>query len=63
MSERPRRPIGQPVEDVLPEGDDDSAGEHDDTSVEGKVTSGRDDGREPGSPRGWSGLETGGVAD
>jgi hypothetical protein len=63
MSERPHRAIGRPVEDPSAEGDPDFAGEHDDTSVHDKITTGCDDDREPESPRGWSGLEPGGVAE
>jgi hypothetical protein len=57
MTDEPRVPIGQPVEEPSPEGEHDFAGEHDDTAVGEDITSGRDDQREEGSPTGWSGLE------
>jgi hypothetical protein len=57
MTDEPQVPIGQPVDEPAPEGDDDFAGEHDDTAVGEDITSGRDDSREPESPTGWSGLE------
>ena len=51
-----REPIGDPDD----EGEQtDFAGEHDDTSVDGEISSGRDKGdREPESPQGWTGLES-----
>ena len=56
MTDEPLQPIGQPVEEPTPEGDDDFAGEHDDTAVGEDITGGRDSG-ETESPTGWSGLE------
>jgi hypothetical protein len=37
--------------------DPDFAGEHEDTAVDKRITSGTDDDSEPESPAGWSGLE------
>jgi hypothetical protein len=59
MTQREERlpALGQPVEEPVPEGDNDFAGEHDSTTVDHDVTSGRDSDRESESPNGWSGME------
>ena len=48
--------LGTPVEEPVPEGDNDFAGEHDATAVDQDVTADRNVG-EPESPDGWSGLD------
>lgn len=49
--------LGQPVEEPVPEGDNDFAGEHDSTVVDQEITAGREHGKEPESPKGWSGMD------
>lgn len=59
MTQREERlpALGQPVEQPVPEGDNDFAGEHDSTTVDRDVTAGRDGDKESESPSGWSGME------
>ncbi|HEY8534618.1 MAG TPA: hypothetical protein VIL44_12265 [Micromonospora sp.] len=54
--QRPLPALGEPDAQPLPDGDNDFAGEHDNTAVDESILTGTDD-REPESPRGWSGLE------
>ena len=48
--------LGQPVEEPVPEGDNDFAGEHDATVVDQEITAGGSTG-EAESPKGWSGMD------
>jgi hypothetical protein len=59
MTQREERlpALGQPVEQPVPEGDNDFAGEHDSTAVDDDITAGRNAGKEPESPSGWSGMD------